>query len=112
MAKKRERRQLPPTEPVEALPEVLQRSGLAERGARRRRKRDRSWDAQRSKATYDLPAELIERVREIAAELGQAGARVKVSDIARLLLEAGLEQYETGQLEVDLKPTGYTLFDD
>ena len=40
----------------------------------------------------DLPADLIERIREIAAELGEQGTTVKVSDVSRLLLEVGLEQ--------------------
>lgn len=74
-------------------------------------KRDRTWDAQRSKATYDLPSELIIRIREIAKELGQDGVNVKVNDVARLLIEAGLDQYDAGELDVQLKPTGYTLFD-
>ena len=44
--------------------------------------------------------------------LGTEAAKVKVSDIARLLLEAGLAQYERGQLTVQPRPTGFTLFDD
>ena len=115
MTKKKERRSLPPAEPVEAIPEVLKRDQKADRSgqmAKYGHKRDRSWDANRSKATYDLPADLIERIRQIAAELGEAGAAVRVSDVARLLLEAGLVQYESGQLDVTPKPTGYKLFDD
>ena len=74
--------------------------------------RDRSWDKRRSKMTYDLPPALIARISEIATELGQGGGKVKVSDVARLLLEAGLEQYEAGKLTPKLKPVGYKLFDD
>ncbi len=98
-----------PLEPVEEAAELLVR-----RSHRPRRGRDRSWDARRSKATYDLPAELIERIREIADELAaeHQGARVRVNDVARLLLEAGLERYEAGELATNLKPTGFTLFDD
>ncbi len=97
-----------PLEPVEAVPEVL--AGRVRTTVRR----DRSWDAQRSKATYDLPAPLIERIRDIAKELagGAPGAKVKTSDVARLLIEAGLEQYEAGKLKTDLYPTGFTLFPD
>jgi hypothetical protein len=46
------------------------------------------------------------------AELGEASAAVRVSDVARLLLEAGLVQYEAGELDVTPKPTDYNLFDD
>lgn len=106
MAKRRQQRR-DPLEPLESVPEVL-----AERQRARTRTRDRSWDAQRSKATYDLPESLIERIREIAEELGQDGAKVKVNDVARLLLEAGLRQYESDELAIDLKPTGFRLFDD
>ena len=106
MVKRRQQRR-DPLEPLEALPDVLD-----ERQRPRPKKRDRSWDAQRSKATYDLPADLIERIREIAEEMGQQGAKVRVNDIARLLLEAGLRQYESGELDIDLKPTGFRLFDD
>ena len=75
-------------------------------------KRDRTWDAQRSKATYDLPPELITRIREIAGEIGQGGAKVKINDVARLLLEAGIERYEAGALDIKMRPTGFKLFDD
>ena len=97
-----------PLEPVEALPEVLASRPKA------KPKRDRSWDAQRSKATYDLPQDLIERIREIAEELtaDYAGAKVRVSDVARLLMEAGLERYEAGELKIELQPAVFKLFAD
>ncbi len=95
-----------PLEPVEALPQVL-----ATR-ARPKTKRDRSWDKARSKATFDLPAALIARIGEIAGELvaTHPGARVRTSDVARLLLEAGLKQYDAGEISVELHPQRFTLF--
>ena len=103
-----------PLEPGDALPALFAPSAAKALPAAEaaQAKRDRSWDAQRSKATYDLPPVLIERIQAIAVELGTETAKVKVSDIARLLLEAGLAQYERGQLPVQPRPTGFTLFDD
>ncbi len=74
--------------------------------------RDRSWDAARSKATYDLPEGLIKRIKEIAAELGEEGASVRIGDVARLLLEAGIAEYEAGKLKPKAKPKKLVLFDD
>ena len=102
-----------PLEPGDALPALFAQPPAADVPTEAASpKRDRSWDAQRSKATYDLPPVLIERIQAIAVELGTETAKVKVSDIARLLLEAGLAQYERGQLPVQPRPTGFTLFDD
>lgn len=76
-------------------------------------RRDRSWDAKRSKATYDLPPELIARIKQIAGEIGaRYGAKVRVSDVARLLLNAGLERYEMGGLEIEVQPTELRLYSD
>jgi hypothetical protein len=96
-------------EPLAEIPRVL-----AERqaqGDRRPAPRDRSWDAQRSKATYDLPPEIIERIKQIAEELGREHARatVRVSDVAAALLAAGLDRYDAGTLEFDLQPVRFTL---
>lgn len=95
-----------PLEPLEEIPEIL-----ADR-PKPKPARDRSWDAKRSKATYDLPADIIDRVRGISEELAAEypGATVRVSDVARLLLEAGLERYEAGELDVTLHPAGFRLF--
>ena len=97
-----------PLEPIEDIPEVL-----AAR-ARPKPKRDRSWDAGRNKATYDLPPELIQRIRDIAEELAAEypNAKVRVSDVARLLVEAGLQQYDAGQIEVNLRPAVLRLYPD
>lgn len=98
-----------PLEPVEEAQQLI-----AQRARPRSKKtRDRSWDAQRSKATYDLPTGLIERIREISEEMAsQHNAKVKVSDVARLFLEAGLARYDAGELTVELKPVSFTLYDD
>ena len=101
---KRKRRELPsssrpPLEPLEAIPDVLKRDGDAVPSQpSKKESRDRTWDANRSKTTYDLPAGLIQRVKEIADELKRKhGAKVRVSDVARLLLEAGIDQYEAAR---------------
>lgn len=93
-------------EPVDAIPEVL---------ANRPKpppKRDRSWDQNRTKATYDLPSELIERIKEITREIGAdyPNTKIRVGDVARLLLEAGLEQYEAGKIKIELHPSEFRLF--
>ena len=75
------------------------------------KKRHRSWDAKRNKATYDLPPEVIQRIRDIVEEFKQEGVNVRVSDVARLLIEAGLEQYDAGTLRVKLRQY-YRLYDD
>lgn len=106
MAKRKEKRR-DPLEPIDAIPDVL-----AGRAKPQQKRRDRSWDAARTKATYDLPADLIERINQIAEELGAEGAKVKVSDVARLLLVAGLEKYDAGELKPKLRPTGFRLFED
>lgn len=76
--------------------------------------RDRSWDMERSKATYDLPPGLIDRVRDIADELASEhpDAKVRISDVARLLLQAGIDQYESGELDVRIRPTKFRIFPD
>lgn len=95
-------------EPIAEVPEILRRRPSPPP------KRDRSWDAKRSRTTYDLPPELIERVRTIAGELAEAypEAKVRVSDVARWLLEHGVEAYDRGELELDLLPAGEALLPD
>jgi hypothetical protein len=87
-----------PLEPVEEAQELLHRRAS---GYTPKKGRNRDWDAKRTKATYDLPAGLLERIREIAGEIGQANGaeRANMNDVARLLLEAGIEQYEAGVLD-------------
>jgi hypothetical protein len=73
-------------------------SGVDERDAKRellrqlRAKRKRG--PQRSKGTFDLPAEMIEQLRAIAR-----AERVPASDIVGLALALWLEQYEPGDLD-------------
>jgi len=97
MAKRRDAFAIPPGEPLAELPEILQRR------AHPQPRRDRSWDAKRRRATYDLPPQLIERVRTITQQLAEAHpkANVRVSDIARLLLELGVQAYEQGEVRPD-----------
>ena len=102
-----------PLEPADALPALFTPPPAAVVPAEAAPpKRDRAWDAQRSKATYGLPPALIQRIQALATELGTDTAKVKVSDVARLLIEAGLAQYERGLLPVQPRPTGFTLFDE
>lgn len=111
-----------PLEPVEEAADLLARRQQAREAeqvsdndaGKEKKGRDRSWDAQRSKATYDLPPALIDRIRALADELTEAypDARVRISDVVRLLLEAGLAEYEAGHISVELKPVSFVIFDD
>lgn len=111
-----------PLEPVEEAADLLARRQQAREVERAteseesetKKGRDRSWDAQRSKATYDLPPELIERIRMVADDMAAAypDARVRISDVARLLLETGLAEYDAGNISVSLKPVSFVIFDD
>lgn len=94
--------------------EILRRGrkGPPEPEPEARQRRDRSWDAARSKATYDLPPSLIDDIKEVAAEIEAKYGKVKLSDVARLLLEAGLFQYRAGNLQINPKPRKFDLFDD
>lgn len=70
--------------------------------------RDRSWDATRVRATYDIPSGLRERIKEIANE-----ENVRAYDIARLFLEHGVSLWERDGLDafdVEKRPTEYTFF--
>ena len=67
-----------------------------------RAKRNRSWDrAQRAnpetcQVCYrGIPRELSKRINFVADQLG-----VSVSEVARILLEQGLEGYESGEFEI------------
>jgi hypothetical protein len=94
-----------PAEPLEALPEVLARR------PDKKPTRNRSWDRKRTKATFDLPQDLIDRLGSIAEDLAKEypGAKVRVSDVACLLLKAGLKEYDAGHVEVELQPTGFRV---
>lgn len=66
----------------------------------KKRKRPRyPSEVQRQKATYSIPRELHQGIREIAKDL-----EVPVSDVARAFLEFGLRQYHSGELELEVGP--------
>lgn len=92
-------------EPINDIPDVL-----ASR-PKPKPKRSRAWDAKRSKATYDLPADLVDRVKRIAEELSgeYANTSVRVSDVARILLEAGIAAYDAGSVKIEPQPVAYRL---
>lgn len=86
--------------------------GAKERQRATQHKRDRSWDAKRSKATYDLPEGLKEAIKEVAE-----AEDVPAYEIARLFLEYGLavyQQHEDGLAglgaEKEVKSREFTLF--
>lgn len=95
-----------PLEPLDEIPEILARRPQSKTG------RDRTWDANRTKATYDLPNTLLERVKEIVEELSvqQRGAKIRVSDVARMLMEAGIKSYEEGKIDVEFHPAEYRIY--
>lgn len=75
--------------------------------------RDRSYDSNERlpRVTYEFPQELIDRVKEIAAEIEEdISARVAVYQVARLLIETGIEQYEAGELDFQTYPKEVSLF--
>lgn len=108
MSSKKPTRQSPtrniPEEPIDAIPDVL---------ARRPEKptRSREWDKKRTKATFDLPPELVDELKQVAADLAEEypGASVRVSDVAKKLLEAGLAEYRAGRLRFEVKPSRLRL---
>jgi hypothetical protein len=92
-------------EPLAELSEILQRRSAL------RIRRDRSWDARRCRATYDLPPQLIETIHTITQQLTEAHpeVNVRVSDVARLLLELGVQAYEQEEVSADWLPRRGTL---
>lgn len=95
-----------PLEPLDEIPEILARRPHSKTG------RDRSWDANRTKATYDLPEGLLDRIKEIVEELSdkQRGAKIRVSDVARMLLEAGIKAYDEGNIDIEFHPAEYRIY--
>lgn len=74
--------------------------------------RDRSWDAEQTKATYRIPLDLREEVKKTAHDEG-----LSADDMARLFLEHGLQVYEEGGLAafgVKKKPkvTEFQIYED
>lgn len=83
-------------------------------GAREKKQgrgRGRGWEKKQRRdgrqVTYRLPAELNEAVRSVAHELG-----VPVREVVQRFLEYGLEDYQSGRLQLDREPvqTAYTLY--
>lgn len=77
--------------------------------------RNRRYDSEERlpRVTYEFPQELIDRVKQITEEIGQeAGAKVAVYQVARLLMEAGIKQYEDGELKIRTYPKEINLFPD
>lgn len=56
-------------------------------------------EARRTKATYDLPRELQDAIREIARELN-----VPISHVVRAFLEDASKHYREGSLQLTPKP--------
>lgn len=73
--------------------------------------RNREWDKKRSKATFDLPPELLEEINRIADDLTREypNAKVRTSDVARKLLEVGLEAYQRGEVNITLEPAKFRI---
>lgn len=69
--------------------------------------RNRDWEKNQTKATYRIPVDLRNRVTKLSKDLG-----VSTGDLARALLEFGLESYERGDLVLrpELRPGRFTLF--
>jgi hypothetical protein len=100
----RDRRSMGDGLPDESVTDVVS-------GVSRRKKRKRSWERKKREAggvvTWRLPPDLVEQVKGVSGELG-----VPVREVARWLLERGLEQYRAGRFGLEPSPvkTVYTLY--
>lgn len=67
--------------------------------------RDRSWDAKRTRFTYDLPPELHEELKAVAEEIveGTTLRRLRISDIVREFLVYSLDAYRRGDLRLEVE---------
>ena len=102
-----ERREVRLDPAVEAvLGDGARRSRERRMGRAERRKVGR--DRERSKATFDLPEWLVERIQARAA-----GASCSMSGLAGFLLAAGLRELEAGRLDLDghLQPSRSPRFE-
>jgi hypothetical protein len=80
--------------------------GEAERRERTaRHTRDRSWDARRTRFTYDLPPELHAELKAVAEGIveGTNLRRLRISDVVREFLIYGLEAYRRGDLRLEVE---------
>lgn len=89
-------------EDLHTLPPVLERRPEADDAGPRKRPRYPS-EENRTKATYDLSLEIIEGLRDIAVQerLGRRPSRV-----AQALLVHGVEMYEAGRIEFEVRQRG------
>lgn len=92
-----------PEEPAEAVPPPATRKKKSRKWERRKRR-------EVGQVSYrGIPKELNERVKAVAAEL-----HVTTGDVARALLEYGLEAYSQGELTLEPQPktstVSFTLF--
>ena len=72
-------------------------------------RRDRNWDKEHNDqvASYRIPVGLKQTIKDIAEQLN-----VSPADVARALLENGLDAYERGNLQLAPQPKqqGQTLY--
>ena len=73
------------------------------------KKRARPWDAAHAVevASYRIPPELKQTVKEIASDL-----EISPAEVARLFLERGVKDYQAGKIDVKPQPkqTGMTIY--
>ena len=71
------------------------------------KKRVRPWDAAHAAevASYRIPPELKQTVKEIAADL-----EISPAEVARAFFEYGLEAHQRGDIDLTPAPKGKTLF--
>lgn len=92
-------------DPVYGRMDAVRRARNQTPGQRRKAARDEA----RNKATYDLPADLSELVSQIAARFS-----VPVSQVAALLMTAGLQSMAAGRLDLrdlELRPSRSPRYD-
>ena len=92
-------------DPVYGRMDAVRRARNQTPGQRRKAARDEA----RNKATYDLPADLSELVSQIAARFS-----VPVSQVAALLMTAGLQSIAAGRLDLrdlELRPSRSPRYD-
>jgi len=67
--------------------------------------RDRSWDAKRTRFTYDLPPELHAELKAVADGIVDRTTlrRLRVSDIVREFLIYALQAYKRGELRLEVE---------
>lgn len=76
-----------------------------ERERAARHTRDRSWDAKRTRFTYDLPPELHEELKAVVEGIiGRTTLRrLRISDVVREFLIYALDAYKRGDLGLEVE---------